>query len=214
MNSPTSSVGGSSQPSLSHDALSTPTLPRDGQAKSLIAVLAAVALAIFLAVHFDRGGERAEDADAWVSPPGALGPTLSETDPSYFLLNALLVPALDRDAQPLRWADPRPPAGCGPRTTVSVDGHPLVPGALVPIVPFELTWDARACHPFGPHGPRFEGAVRFTVFREDWGWSAIVESAGLRIAMHDRTVPVTRNWATMPQWIDPIEHPALEANGD
>jgi hypothetical protein len=42
----------------------------------------------------------------------------------------------------------------------------------------------------------------------------MVEPAGLRVALHDRTVPVTRNWATMPQWVDPMEHGGPAANGD
>src|SRR5262245_25884887 len=48
------------------------------------------------------------------------------------ILNALLVPALDDDALPLRWRDPRTALRCGPDTTVRVNGEPLVAGALVP----------------------------------------------------------------------------------
>src|SRR5262249_5142513 len=89
---------------------------------------------------------------------------------------------------------------CAEGTTVTVNDQPLVPGTLVPNQPFDLTWDAHACRPFGPHGPRLEGAVRLMVFREDWGWSAIVEPAGLRMAMYDRTIPVMRGSCSVPQW--------------
>jgi len=202
----------SSRPSLPQADWSMPMLGTDADVRSLAAVLAAIALAIFLAVTFDRGGDEGASAKSVV--PRAGGPTLSESDPSYFLLNALLVPALEHDALPLRWADPRPVAMCAAGTEVSVDGHPLTPGALVPVTPFELTWDARACRPFGPAGPRFEGSLRMTVFREDWGWSAIVEPAGMRIALADRTIPVTRGWVTMPQWIDPLDPAGPDLSGD
>lgn len=58
-------------------------------------------------------------------------------DPSRFILNALLVPALDGDAMPLRWVDPRAPALCGPDTNVRVDDEPLAAGALVLLAPTE-----------------------------------------------------------------------------
>jgi hypothetical protein len=197
---------------LSREDWSSPAFAGDANAKSLVSVLAAIAFAIFLAVEFEGGREATGTGES--SKATATGPTLSESDPSYFLLNALLVPALDREALPLRWADPRSVADCGAGTTISVDGHPLVPGALVPVVPFEMAWDAHACRPFGPHGPRFDGAIRMTVFREDWGWSAMLEPAGMRIAMRDRTVPVTRAWATMPQWIDPEAAGGPDLSGD
>lgn len=102
-------------------------------------------------------------------------------EPARFLLNALLVPALDTDALPLRWVDPRPPALCGTQTTVRVNGKPLVAGTLVPDRPFELEWMADGCRPFGVAGARYDGAVKLTVFREDWGFSVMVEPAGLRV---------------------------------
>ena len=76
-----------------------------------------------------------------------------------------------RDALPLRWVDPRPALRCRPGTEVRVNGAPLVPGTLVPDAPFELEWHANACRPFGASGPRFDGHVRLTVFREDWGFT-------------------------------------------
>jgi hypothetical protein len=111
-------------------------------------------------------------------------------DPSRFILNALLAPALDDDAVPLRWVDPRPRSGCGPATEVRVNHAPLVAGALVPVVPFDIEWQADGCRPFGAHGPRYDGAVRLVVFREEWGLSAIVESRGLRVAYAGHESPL------------------------
>ena len=104
----------------------------------------------------------------------------SRFDPQRFILNGLLVPALDTDALPLRWVDPRPGLHCGPETTVRVNGAPLVPGELVPNAPFELEWHADACRPFGVAAPRFDGDVKLTVYREDWGFTALVVPHGLR----------------------------------
>jgi hypothetical protein len=113
-------------------------------------------------------------------PPGAAAPP-APLDATRFILNALLMPALDGDAVPLRWVDPRPVLHCGPNTAVRVNRGPLVVGDRVPDMPFELEWLADGCRPFGTHGPRFDGRVKLTVFREDWGFSAMVEPLPLRI---------------------------------
>jgi|SRR6185503_6206578 len=110
-----------------------------------------------------------------VAPPGAA------RDASRFILQALFVPALDADAVPPRWVDPRGALRCGPHTAVLVNRAPLTPGALVPDAPFELDWLADACRPFGADGPLLDGRIRITVFREDWGYSAMIESYGFRI---------------------------------
>jgi hypothetical protein len=107
--------------------------------------------------------------------------TATQVDPQRFILNGLLVPSLDTDEVALRWADPRPAIQCGPGASVRVDGEPLIPGALVPVAPFELEWHADGCRPFGTAGPRFDGDVKLTVFREDWGFSAIITPRDLRI---------------------------------
>ena len=99
-------------------------------------------------------------------------------DPSRFILNALLAPALDAEAAPLRWVDPRPALHCGPGSVVRVNGMPLRPGSMVPVAPFELEWWTDECYPFGLQGPRFDGGVKLTVFREDWGFSAMVAPDG------------------------------------
>jgi hypothetical protein len=101
---------------------------------------------------------------------------------SRFVLDALLMPALDADAVPFRWVDPVAAMSCGPGTSVLVNRQPLRAGALVPDTPFELDWRADGCRPFGAAGARFDGRVRLTVFREDWGFSAMVEPTGMRIA--------------------------------
>jgi hypothetical protein len=138
-----------------------------------------VGFAVGFAVVLTSGCMRTDRAPTTApAPVGAL-------DVSPFVLNAFLVPALDSDALPLRWTDPRPPSSCGSATTVTVNGEPLVAGALVPDQPFELEWDAEDCHPFGAQGPTFQGRVKLSVYREDWGFSATVEPSGLRVTSVD-----------------------------
>jgi hypothetical protein len=110
------------------------------------------------------------------------------------ILDALLVPALDRDAVPLRWVDPRPALRCGPNTEVRVNRQVLLAGALVPDTPFELDWQADGCRPFGERGPRFDGRVRLTVFREDWGFSAMIQpsASGLRVTSAQSSITCVR----------------------
>ena len=125
-------------------------------------------------------------------------------DPSRFLLNALLVPAIDDDVFPVRWVDPRPAARCGPGTSIRVNSRPLVPGAAVPETAFELEWQADGCHPFGAQGPRFDGRVKLTVFREDSGFSAIVEPSDLRITSVQNEITFVQHGSVyMPQPIEP-----------
>ena len=64
-------------------------------------------------------------------PAGAIPPPRSQ-DASHNLLNALLASALDANAVPLRWVDPRAALQCGPNTAVLVNREPLRNGALVP----------------------------------------------------------------------------------
>jgi len=123
-------------------------------------------------------------------------------DASRFILNALLVPALDPDSSILRWVDPRPRLRCGPGTVVRVNGMPLKPGDAVPDAPFELEWWADECHPFGVGGPRLDGGARLTVYREDWGFSATVAPHGMHAVYAGETVPVRRGMATYPQCVE------------
>jgi hypothetical protein len=105
-------------------------------------------------------------------------------DPARFILNALLVPALDIDAVPLRWVDPRAAGGCAEGTAVWVDGEPLRAGEPVPERPFDLRWYARGCRPLGAIGPRFDGTVTLRVHREDWGFSAYAWPEDLVVTTH------------------------------
>jgi hypothetical protein len=126
---------------------------------------------------------------------------------SRFLLNALLVPSLDAEAEPLRWVDPRAALRCGPDSGVRVDGAPLVAGALVPDAPFELEWRSDGCRPFGAAGPRFDGIVQLTVIRENWGFSASVSpAAAMRLAWgKNGTTWLQPGAASMPLCIDADE---------
>ena len=122
---------------------------------------------------------------------------------SRLLLNALLAPALDADAQPLRFVDPRPSMGCGIGSALRVDGRRLEAATPVPLRPFELHWQLDDCKPFGRGGPRFDGAVRLRVFREDHGFGAIVTPLAhdpLRITLPDgRRHFIEHGTRAMPQ---------------
>ena len=133
-----------------------------------LGLAAAIGLGAMISATFGRPVREAPAAPARATP-----------DSSRFILNALLVPALDPDSLPLRWVDPRPRLRCGPGTVVRVNGVALRPGAAVPDAPFDLEWWADECYPFGLDGARFDGGVRLTVFREDWGFRARVAPRGL-----------------------------------
>jgi len=123
-------------------------------------------------------------------------------NPSRFILNALLVPALDAEAVPLRWVDPRPALRCGPGTVVRVNGTPLRPGSLVPDEPFDLEWWTDQCYPFGLQGPRFDGGVKLTVFREDWGFSAMVAPDSLYAVADGNQTRIRRGSASYPLCVE------------
>ncbi len=156
----------------------------------------ALGIAAALGILMKAGSARSSQPPVSAAPPRAL-------DSSRFILNALFVPALDVDALPLRWVDPRPRMRCGPGTAVRVDREPLRAGALVPDMPFELEWRTDGCRPFGAHGPRFDGRVKLTVFREDWGFSAMVEPSGLRVtSAGNKTISIQPGAVSMPQCVD------------
>jgi hypothetical protein len=113
-------------------------------------------------------------------------------DASTFILDALLLPAIEPASVPRRWADPRAAMTCAAASRVEVDGDPLWPGTRVPAVPFVLEWEAHRCYPMGPPGPRFDGRVRLTVFPEDWGYSAMVEPAGMIVTASDGRITHVR----------------------
>ncbi len=170
----------------------------------LAGMLALVAL-IGWGVHLNAGGVRVHVPARGEATPSVAGRTVTTTggDSSRFLLNALLAPAIDTDAVPLRWVDPRQAMGCGPHTTAQVNGMAITPGATVPDAPFELEWHSDGCRPFGRFGPRFEGRVKFTVYREDWGFSASVESTDLRaVSAGNQVVLIEPGAVSMPQQPD------------
>jgi len=165
-----------------------------------------LAVALGVAVMPTASGVRASRPSIAAAPAPAL---------DRFILNALLVPALDSDAMPLRWTDPRPVSQCGPETAVRVDGEPLLAGALVPDTPFELEWQADGCRPFGAHGPRLDGRVQLTVVREDWGFSAMIKPSGLRIALAEHATSLIHpGGASLPQCVEASESYELTIDGD
>jgi hypothetical protein len=147
-----------------------------------------------LGIILTAGGQQPSQPALAAAAPAAL-------EPSRFILNALLVPALDSDAVPLRWVDPRPAMRCGPETAVRANHEPLLAGTLVPDLPFEVEWQTDGCRPFGARGPRFDGKVKLTVYREDWGFSAARDrKQGItrRKIMHEKEILCTRNRSRQP----------------
>jgi len=93
-----------------------------------VGLASALGYALGLAAAIALGGMvSATSANAGRSQLGPVAPAAQAAlDPSPFILNALLVPALDGDAVPLRWVDPRPALRCGPGSVVRVNGMPLL----------------------------------------------------------------------------------------
>ncbi|MFO1323429.1 MAG: hypothetical protein U1F15_05130 [Burkholderiales bacterium] len=182
-------------------------MERDGEAsanaagqRTSAAYLIGVAVVVAFVLGWTRGFvSPGDDGSAALARP-ALPASPRPFDASRFVLNGLLVPAIDSDAVPLRWVDPRAALHCGPGASVRVNGTRVAPGTPVPDTPFDLDWHAVACRPFGSAGPRFDGNVRLTVYREDWGFSAAVAPASLRITANGHEpVVVARGAATTPQ---------------
>jgi hypothetical protein len=161
----------------------------------LAGALAAIAIAAALGKGWRHVGDDATR--------GVLAAVPRAFEPQRLLLNALLAPALDPDAVPLRFADPRGAMNCATATVVLVDGEPLAAQALVPDTPFGMDFVLGSCRPFGAAGPRLDGHVHLHVFREDWGFTATVEPGDLRITARDGSVSrLTRATLSMPQAID------------
>jgi len=72
----------------------------------------------------------------------------------------------------------------------------------VPDAPFDLEWWADQCYPFGVAGPRFDGGAKLTVYREDWGFSAMVKPRGLYTVAGGVQTPIERGGASYPQCPD------------
>ena len=109
-------------------------------------------------------------------------------DMRRFALNALLVPVLDEEANPARWADPSLAMLCQAGSGVRVDGHALVPGAESSGRAFTLEWTLEQCLPFGGGGPELSGGAELLVFRDDDGMSAIVRLIDLQIRRGDQSI--------------------------
>jgi hypothetical protein len=165
----------------------------------VLSVVAVIGLAILAAGYAHRAHQSAPGARPVALLAAAQGDAF---DPAPFLLNALLVPALDPDSDPLVWTDPRPVAQCGPATTVLVNRKPLVPGSPVGDAPFALEWRADDCHPFGVAGPRLDGTIRLNVFHEA-EFGAIVESSTMHATLADgRSVAIAPRWLALARDAD------------
>ena len=103
------------------------------------------------------------------------------TDSNELILDALLAPALADPSVPLRWVDPRVALRCGRYTSVTGNNRALVAGQLVPDGQFDVEWYSDGCHSSSAPDARIDGWVKLVVFREDWGFSAMIEPEGLRI---------------------------------
>lgn len=165
----------------------------------VLSVVTAIALAVLVAGESHRAHQPApgaRPADLFAAAAG------DAFDPAPFMLNALLVPALDPDSDPLVWTDPRPVAQCGPATKVLVNRKPLVPGTPVGDAPFTLEWQADDCHPFGIAGPRLDGTIRLNVFHEA-EFGAIVESSTMHATLaNGRTIAIAPRWLALARDAD------------
>ena len=165
-------------------------------AMGVLWVVAIIGLAILVAGELHRAHEGTPGAKP-ANLAAAATASGSAFDPAPFMLNALLVPALDADSDPLVWTDPRPVAQCGPATTVLVNRKPLVAGTLVGDAPFALEWHADDCHPFGVAGPRLDGTIRLNVFHEA-EFGAVVETSTMRATLADgRSVVIAPRWLAL-----------------
>lgn len=100
-----------------------------------------------------------------------------------FALNAFLVPLLD-DAAPPRWTNAAVEFACGPETTVTVDGEPMVFGQPIPVKAFTVRWMMDRCSPMGQESVELSGGVELVVHRKGAGLSAVVKPDHLRIDSH------------------------------
>ncbi len=171
----------------------------DGLFNRSYIVFIATALALTAAIGFAMtaalGGRRA-------AYPAITHNNSAAADPSRFILNSLLVPALDVDAVPLQWTDPRPALRCGPNTAIYVNGQPLQAAAKVPASPFELEWQSDGCMYFSERGARVYGRTKLTVYQEDWGFSARVAPCDAHVVSASKAVSdIPAGTASTPTWI-------------
>ena len=134
------------------------------------------------------------DADALPGPtaPESAEQQSLEHDVERFSLNALLVPLLDTDAEPMRWADPSIAIHCDSGTRVQVNGRPLQPGAAIAGRAFTVVWALERCLPFGEGGPELTGHAELNVSRDPDGLTAMVRLTDLRVHRQGHRVVMNR----------------------
>jgi hypothetical protein len=121
------------------------------------------------------------------------------TDPHTYVLDTLLAASVDREATPFTWVERRPLLRCGPRTTLRVNGESARPGMPLPTRPFEVEWRADRCMRLDATAGWIDGHVRMMVFREDWGFSAILYPTQMQVGIEGRSaVRLARGAAAVP----------------
>ena len=135
--------------------------------------------------------------------------SLSIAEFKAFALNALLIPLLD-DSTPLRWLDPFVTTitslaiNCV-GATVSIDGQPIVPDALVPARAFTLRWHLNQCALLNGHISA-SGDIEMLVFHDGDQYSASVHPEGLTVISSDGRETLTRSFAAstpLSPWTPP-----------
>lgn len=109
-------------------------------------------------------------------------------------LNALLVPLIDHEALPMRWADPALAMACGGGTQVRVDGRPLQPGTPIASRAFVVAWTLQACLPFGSGGPALTGRAELRVSRQMDGFAAMVSLTDLQVQRQEHRVVISKEF--------------------
>lgn len=110
------------------------------------------------------------------------------------LLNAFLVPVLDDEHDPPRFADPTLGMACGTGARVEVDGQVLRPGAIQG-GRFRLRWTLDHCLPFGSGGPAFDGVAELDVARDATGLRAGVRLDGVRVERAGVAITLAGHWS-------------------
>jgi hypothetical protein len=109
-------------------------------------------------------------------------------------LNALLVPLIDHEASPMRWADPSLVMACGGSTQVWVDGRPLQPGTSIASRAFVVAWTLQGCLPFGSGGPQLTGRAELRVSRQMDGFAAMVSLTDLQVQRQEQRVVISKEF--------------------
>jgi len=115
-----------------------------------------------------------------------------------YALNALLVPLIDHEASPMRWADPSLAMRCDSGTHVKVDGRPLRPGTPIASRAFVVAWTLQGCLPFGSGGPELTGRAELRVSRQMDGLAATVTLTDLQVQRQEHRVVLNR---VLPAWL-------------